>query len=358
MIILTMDKVQIAIGIHVADGLDAPQFLSGRGIPQEDLVIARDLERLEAVRTARAEKAAAYFRANAEEWGRIRSLYVPEDKVEQAMLELGTRDPIEVVADLIRLRSSDQARIVVHVLDPRGNKLFTSPPVAITAEDTAIEIPAFGLLIPGNGAFVDVQVEIIPGEVDEGEPSNAARFAVKGPRSRFSFQAADPVTKGSLDAAVQGATSSALLQVFYTLYTAGGNGTFEFWAEERRRGTNVALSRFGAPALSVPPGKDLQAEQKIDFTFPLPSVPTKTEFFIHILLKDDQGQVVARDSASVNIRSPGQVHFGDRRDEADADDDTPKVSPATIAGGNLVKTGRSYFRPGDDVAALPAQRDD
>ncbi|MDP1626955.1 metalloregulator ArsR/SmtB family transcription factor [Parvibaculum sp.] len=75
------------------------EVLSGL-IPQEDLVIARDLERLEAVRAARAEKAAAYFRANAEEWGRIRSLYVPEDKVEQAMLELGARDGIEVVADL------------------------------------------------------------------------------------------------------------------------------------------------------------------------------------------------------------------------------------------------------------------
>jgi ubiquinone/menaquinone biosynthesis C-methylase UbiE/Fe2+ or Zn2+ uptake regulation protein len=69
-------------------------------IPQEDLVIARDLERLEAVRSARAEKAAAYFRANAEEWSRIRSLYVPEDKVEQAMLELGARDGIDAVVDL------------------------------------------------------------------------------------------------------------------------------------------------------------------------------------------------------------------------------------------------------------------
>lgn len=75
------------------------EVLSGL-IPQEDLVIARDLERLEAVRAARAEKAAAYFSANAEEWDRIRSLYVPEDKVEQAMLELGQRENAELVADL------------------------------------------------------------------------------------------------------------------------------------------------------------------------------------------------------------------------------------------------------------------
>ena len=75
------------------------EVLSGL-IPQEDLIIARDMERLEAVRLARAEKAAAYFRANAEEWDRIRSLYVPEDKVEQAMLDLGGATEMELVADL------------------------------------------------------------------------------------------------------------------------------------------------------------------------------------------------------------------------------------------------------------------
>ena len=69
-------------------------------IPSDDLVIARDLERLEAVRTARAEKAAEYFRANAEEWNRIRSLYVPENEVEAAFLELSGRDEMETVLDL------------------------------------------------------------------------------------------------------------------------------------------------------------------------------------------------------------------------------------------------------------------
>ncbi|MEX0839869.1 MAG: metalloregulator ArsR/SmtB family transcription factor [Parvibaculum sp.] len=69
-------------------------------IPQEDIIIARDCERLEAVRSARAEKAAAYFRANADEWNRIRSLYIPEDKVEQAMVDLGAYDKMDTVADL------------------------------------------------------------------------------------------------------------------------------------------------------------------------------------------------------------------------------------------------------------------
>ncbi|MGX1199111.1 metalloregulator ArsR/SmtB family transcription factor [Parvibaculum sp. MBR-TMA-1.3b-4.2] len=69
-------------------------------IPSEDLVIARDLERLEAVRASRAEKAAEYFRANAEEWNRIRSLYVPEDKVEAALLDLSGDESMDVMLDL------------------------------------------------------------------------------------------------------------------------------------------------------------------------------------------------------------------------------------------------------------------
>lgn len=69
-------------------------------IPPGDPTIARDLERLEAVRAARAERAADFFRANAEQWSRIRSLHVPEDKVEQALLELGTGRDIGTFVDL------------------------------------------------------------------------------------------------------------------------------------------------------------------------------------------------------------------------------------------------------------------
>lgn len=58
-------------------------------VPTGDQTIARDLERLEAVRAARAERAAAFFRVNVDQWNRIRSLHVPEAKVEQALVELG-----------------------------------------------------------------------------------------------------------------------------------------------------------------------------------------------------------------------------------------------------------------------------
>ncbi len=57
-------------------------------VPQNDITVLRDLDRLEAVKQKRAAEAAAYFARNAEEWSRIRSLYIPEADVEAAMAEM------------------------------------------------------------------------------------------------------------------------------------------------------------------------------------------------------------------------------------------------------------------------------
>ncbi len=57
-------------------------------VPASDAGLAADLRRLEDVRSQRAERAAAYFKANAADWNRIRALHLPEKQVEQAMLEL------------------------------------------------------------------------------------------------------------------------------------------------------------------------------------------------------------------------------------------------------------------------------
>ena len=57
-------------------------------IPRHDAGLARDRQRLEAVRKSRADAAAAYFRANATRWDEIRSLYVPESDVETALLSV------------------------------------------------------------------------------------------------------------------------------------------------------------------------------------------------------------------------------------------------------------------------------
>ena len=69
-------------------------------IPADDPTLARDLERLEVVKRARAEAAAEYFRANAAQWDEIRSLYVPESDVERTLLELFPNEVIEDFLDI------------------------------------------------------------------------------------------------------------------------------------------------------------------------------------------------------------------------------------------------------------------
>lgn len=69
-------------------------------IPADDPVLARDLERLDAIKEARAAAAAEYFRANAARWNEIRSLYVPEADVEKALLVLLSGDVIHDFLDI------------------------------------------------------------------------------------------------------------------------------------------------------------------------------------------------------------------------------------------------------------------
>lgn len=57
-------------------------------VPSTDKAMAGDNARLAKVRHARAESADKYFRANAADWNRIRSLYVPEEEVEAHLLKV------------------------------------------------------------------------------------------------------------------------------------------------------------------------------------------------------------------------------------------------------------------------------
>ncbi|MCE2509940.1 MAG: metalloregulator ArsR/SmtB family transcription factor [Alphaproteobacteria bacterium] len=56
-----------------------------------DTELRRDRDRFAQVKRARARVAADYFRQNAAEWERLRSLHVSETEVEEAMLALGLR---------------------------------------------------------------------------------------------------------------------------------------------------------------------------------------------------------------------------------------------------------------------------
>src|SRR4051812_2169821 len=55
---------------------------------ETDGTMTLDLQRLAAIKRQRAETAAAYFRENAAQWHRIRSLYVDEREVEAALSEI------------------------------------------------------------------------------------------------------------------------------------------------------------------------------------------------------------------------------------------------------------------------------
>src|SRR5580698_4420868 len=62
-------------------------------------LLETDAARLAQVRKSRAAEAAAYFRANAAEWERIRALHAPEKDVEAAILKLLTARKIENLLD-------------------------------------------------------------------------------------------------------------------------------------------------------------------------------------------------------------------------------------------------------------------
>jgi ArsR family transcriptional regulator len=66
---------------------------------QSCAALAADLKHLAAVRDARAAKAAAFFKANAAEWERIRALHAPDADVEAAIVRLIAHTPIDNLLD-------------------------------------------------------------------------------------------------------------------------------------------------------------------------------------------------------------------------------------------------------------------
>jgi len=67
-------------------GALARQLVANCG--ETDPTVALDLQRLSAIKRQRADLASAYFRDNAPQWHRIRSLYVDECEVEAALVEI------------------------------------------------------------------------------------------------------------------------------------------------------------------------------------------------------------------------------------------------------------------------------
>ena len=69
-------------------------------LPEEDLELDRDAQRLESIRQEHIRKATAYFKENAKAWDDIRKMYVAEEDVEKAMLSAVGDIEIESLLDL------------------------------------------------------------------------------------------------------------------------------------------------------------------------------------------------------------------------------------------------------------------
>ncbi|MGE5503412.1 MAG: ArsR/SmtB family transcription factor [Actinomycetota bacterium] len=69
-------------------------------LPAGDSRLAHDQHRLDGVRAARAERAQAYFRDNAEQWDRIRSLHVDDREVGAALLSVFAGRRIRDLVDM------------------------------------------------------------------------------------------------------------------------------------------------------------------------------------------------------------------------------------------------------------------
>ena len=77
-------------------GALAQQLVAACG--ETDPTIALDLQRLGAIKQQRADLASAYFRENAAQWHRIRSLYVDEREVEAALVDIiAAADPRDLL---------------------------------------------------------------------------------------------------------------------------------------------------------------------------------------------------------------------------------------------------------------------
>ena len=88
-------------------------------LPATDELLAADLLRLENIRLQRQGRADEYFRTNAADWAKLRSMHVREDDVEQAMLSLLDKSQFENCVDL----GTGTGRIL-ELLSNRAKNLF------------------------------------------------------------------------------------------------------------------------------------------------------------------------------------------------------------------------------------------
>ena len=71
-----------------------------RLIPASDASLNRDLSRLQQVRDTRKQRAQEYFHKVAKNWDRIRSMHVPQQQLEEAVLDVVGQEPVGELLDI------------------------------------------------------------------------------------------------------------------------------------------------------------------------------------------------------------------------------------------------------------------
>jgi ubiquinone/menaquinone biosynthesis C-methylase UbiE len=109
-------------------GVELGSAIAAIAVPQD-----ADLKRLAQVREARAAKAAAFFKANAPEWERIRSLHAPEKDVEAAIVRHIAAQPMDSLLDAGTGTGSMLELLAPHV--KRAVGIDVSPEMLAIARD-------------------------------------------------------------------------------------------------------------------------------------------------------------------------------------------------------------------------------
>lgn len=85
-------------------GADTPESRFAQSalamLDPDDPFLARDSERLQAIRVAREEAARTYFERNAADWERVRALHLPEADIDSAILAAAGPGPFERMVDV------------------------------------------------------------------------------------------------------------------------------------------------------------------------------------------------------------------------------------------------------------------
>jgi ubiquinone/menaquinone biosynthesis C-methylase UbiE len=108
--------------------------------PASDPQLIADRQRLGEVRATRAREAAAYFKANAPDWERLRALHIADEDVERAIVALLTREPLDSVLDAGTGTGRMLELLAPHI--GRGVGVDLSPEMLAIARDRLSRIDA------------------------------------------------------------------------------------------------------------------------------------------------------------------------------------------------------------------------